>query len=42
MSRYLNQQMGNTSQGLILEIQSQNHSVRRLLTGFINAARTDW
>ena len=37
-SHYLNQQIGNTSQGLILQIQSQNHSVRRLLTGFIWAA----
>ena len=30
------------SQRLILQIQPQNHSLRKLFTGFINAARTAW
>jgi len=30
------------SEGLILQIQRKNHSVRRLLTGFIRAAFRAW
>ncbi len=38
----LNQQVVDISQQLILQIQNHNHSDRRLLTGFINAAFIAW
>ncbi len=37
----MDQQIENTSQRLISQVQSQNHSVQRLLTGFIRAALSD-